>query len=74
MSGKMQAMTQRLDLSVECVLDVRDTVGESPVWSAREGTLYWVDILAAKIQRWDPVTNTPMIYLTSGPSLPISRR
>jgi sugar lactone lactonase YvrE len=57
MSGKMQAMTQRLDLSVECVLDVRDTVGESPVWSAREGTLYWVDILAAKVQRWDPVSD-----------------
>jgi len=45
---------QRLDLAVDCVLDVRNTTGESPVWSAREGALYWVDIPVGRIHRWRP--------------------
>ena len=49
-------MAQQLKLSVECVLDVRNTVGESPVWSARESALYWVDILEATIHRWEPAS------------------
>ncbi len=32
------------------------TVGESPVWSAREQRLYWVDIQGKKIHRFDPET------------------
>ena len=49
-------MTRCLDLAVECVVDSRNAVGESPVWSARERALYWVDILAARVQRWIPET------------------
>lgn len=45
-------MSRRLNLAVECVLDVKNTVGESPVWSIREQALYWVDIPAGRIQRW----------------------
>lgn len=43
--------------------DVRDTLGEGTMWSARENALYWVDILApalnrlsladGRIERWD---------------------
>jgi sugar lactone lactonase YvrE len=29
----------------------RDLLGEGPVWSARENALFWVDILARKVQR-----------------------
>ena len=29
-------MAERLNVPVECALDVRNIVGESPVWSARE--------------------------------------
>jgi sugar lactone lactonase YvrE len=43
---------RRLHCRVECVLDVRHTVGESPAWSAREGALYWVDIPAGQVHRW----------------------
>jgi sugar lactone lactonase YvrE len=47
-------MAERLKVSVECAFEVRCTLGESPVWSARENALYWVDILEATIHRWEP--------------------
>lgn len=47
-------MARRLDVDIECVIDARNTVGESPVWSARDSALYWVDILDARIFRWEP--------------------
>src|SRR5262245_43015330 len=46
----------RLDVGAECAVDVRNTVGESPVWASREGALYWVDILGPRIYRWEPAT------------------
>lgn len=49
-------MDRRLNLAVECVVDARNTTGESPLWSAREAALYWVDIPAGLIQRWRPDT------------------
>lgn len=36
----------------ELVLDARNAVGESPVWSAAEQALYWVDIPARTLNRW----------------------
>jgi sugar lactone lactonase YvrE len=50
-------MSERLDIDVECVVDARNTTGESPLWSAREAALYWVDIPAGAIYRWKPSTN-----------------
>jgi sugar lactone lactonase YvrE len=47
-------MATRLDVSVECVIDARNTTGESPLWSARESALYWVDIPDGSIHRWHP--------------------
>jgi sugar lactone lactonase YvrE len=49
-------MAEQLKVSVECAFDVRNTLGESPVWSARESALYWVDILGASIHRWEPAS------------------
>jgi sugar lactone lactonase YvrE len=49
-------MDRRLNLAVECVVDARNTTGESPLWSEREAALYWVDIPAGLIQRWRPDT------------------
>ena len=39
---------------VECVLDARAELGECPVWSAEEQALYWVDIYASALNRFDP--------------------
>jgi len=45
-----------------CVLDVRASLGECPVWSQAEQVLYWVDINAPALNRFDPATgdNTVM--------------
>jgi len=47
-------MNTRLDVAVDCVVDARCTLGESPVWSAEEGALYWADIEACTLNRWQP--------------------
>ncbi len=39
-----------------CVLDVKASLGECPVWSAKEQVLYWVDINAPSLNRFDPAT------------------
>ena len=45
-----------------CVLDIRASLGECPLWSAAEQVLYWVDINAPSLNRFDPGTggNTVM--------------
>jgi sugar lactone lactonase YvrE len=40
------------------ITDTRDRVGESPVWSATEQALYWVDIEGRRIHRWDSAAGT----------------
>jgi sugar lactone lactonase YvrE len=39
-------------MRAELVFDARNAVGESPVWLASEQALYWVDIPARKLLRW----------------------
>jgi sugar lactone lactonase YvrE len=39
-----------------CVLDARAALGECPMWSAREQVLYWQDIDAPALHRFDPRT------------------
>jgi sugar lactone lactonase YvrE len=39
-----------------CVLDVKASLGECPVWSVKEQVLYWVDINAPSLNRFDPAT------------------
>ena len=45
-----------------CVLDIKASLGEGPVWSVAEQVLYWVDINAPALNRFDPATgrNTAM--------------
>jgi len=40
----------------DCVLDIRASLGECPVWSGAEHVLYWVDINAPALNRFDPAT------------------
>lgn len=49
---------QTADTAVRCVLDVCAELGECPVWSAEEQALYWVDILAPSLNRFDPASGT----------------
>lgn len=51
-----------MNTAFTCVLDVRASLGECPVWSAREQALFWIDINAPSLNRFDPHTrdNTVM--------------
>ena len=44
-----------------CVLDVKASLGECPVWSAAEQVLYWVDINAPSLNRFDPATGAQRV-------------
>jgi len=39
-----------------CALDIRASLGECPVWSIAEQALYWIDINAPSLNRFDPAT------------------
>lgn len=41
-------------IAIDCVLDAHAEIGEGAVWSAREQVLYWVDISAGLLHRFDP--------------------
>jgi sugar lactone lactonase YvrE len=43
-------------MRVTCVLDARARLGEGPVWDARERALYWVDIRAPALHRFEPAS------------------
>lgn len=45
-------------IQIDVLWEGRDQVGESPVWSAREQALYWVDIEGRAIRRHDWATRT----------------
>ena len=42
--------------ALRCALDVRASLGECPVWSTAEQALYWADINAPSLNRFDPAT------------------
>lgn len=41
---------------VRCVLKTASPLGETPVWSAAEGRLYWIDCPGAQVHRFDPAS------------------
>jgi sugar lactone lactonase YvrE len=43
-------------MEAHLVLDAHATLGEGPLWSVREQALYWVDILAHRVHRFDPAS------------------
>lgn len=45
-----------------CVLPATALLGEGPVWSVRDRALWWVDILAPAIHRFDPAAGTDITY------------
>ncbi len=41
---------------VRCVIERSDQLGEGPVWSVRDQTLYWVDIVGRRAHSYSPST------------------
>jgi sugar lactone lactonase YvrE len=44
-----------------CVLDARASLGECPLWSIEERSLYWVDINAPSLNRFDPASGRNVV-------------
>ena len=42
--------------TLELVADARATLGEGPVWDETRGVLWWVDVTAGLVRRFDPRT------------------
>jgi len=40
--------------ALSCVLDIGASLGECPLWSSEEQALYWIDINAPSLNRFDP--------------------
>ena len=57
-------MLRRLDLAIRCAVDARNMLGESPLWSAHEQALYWVDIVAPAVHRWHPASGVRRTWRT----------
>ena len=45
-------------MEITCAVDSRSRCGEGAVWDSADQLLYWVDIPAGLIHRYDPVSNT----------------
>jgi len=50
---------------MQALCDVRNQVGESPVWSVAEQCLYWVDIEGRRIHRFDWATRAQQSWPTA---------
>lgn len=44
-----------------CVLDAKASLGECPLWSIAEQALYWIDINAPSLNRFDPATGNNVV-------------
>jgi sugar lactone lactonase YvrE len=53
MSGE-RAMSNEGQATLELVVDAHAGVGEGPLWDAARGILWWVDITAGVVHRFDP--------------------
>lgn len=56
-------MTQAMDgPGWRCLWDVRCTLGEGPIWDARAGVVWFVDIERSQVHRFDPTTGARAIW------------
>jgi L-arabinonolactonase len=53
--------------AVDCVLDVRAALGECPVWCTRRQALYWIDVYAGTLNRFDPATGANAVWRFAEP-------
>ena len=51
-------------VNVDCVLDIKASLGESPIWSVKDQILYWVDINNHLICKFDPINKKNSIIAT----------
>jgi sugar lactone lactonase YvrE len=49
---------------IECVLDAKSILGEGALWDVQQAALYWVDIKAREIHRFDPASGRDVCWST----------
>lgn len=47
---------------IECVVDAKAILGEGTFWDTREQVLWWIDIWAPAIHRFDPATREDRVF------------
>ena len=58
----LKAVSKPMTSAFTCVLDARASLGECPVWSIDERVLYWIDINAPSLNRFDPATGANIAW------------
>jgi sugar lactone lactonase YvrE len=43
-------------MNIECLVEAKDIVGESPLWHREHECVYWTDVNGFKISRYSPKT------------------
>ncbi|MGQ0676995.1 MAG: SMP-30/gluconolactonase/LRE family protein [Rhodospirillales bacterium] len=56
-----------LSLPVDCIVDAKAVVAETPVWDTRENALWWVSIFEPSLNRYDPSTAKNLAYKMPAP-------
>jgi sugar lactone lactonase YvrE len=51
-------------MQIEMIADYQCATGEGPLWHALENRLYWADIPAGKIYRYDPATGRSELFFS----------
>jgi sugar lactone lactonase YvrE len=60
---------------VEHVLEIRNVIGEGPVWHSQEGFLYWVNFIEQyQILRFSPQTRRLEVFETGMPVMALGIR
>ncbi len=49
-------------MEAKLLLDAKSELGEGPLWDEREGLLYRVDIMGAKLHRYNPATEADEVF------------
>jgi sugar lactone lactonase YvrE len=52
---------------VDCIVDAKAVVAETPVWDVREQALWWVSIFEPSLNRYDPATGKNQAYKMPAP-------
>jgi sugar lactone lactonase YvrE len=56
-----------LNPKVDCVVDAKALVAETPVWCPRDNVLWWANIYAPSLNRYDPATGKNTAYALPAP-------
>jgi sugar lactone lactonase YvrE len=59
--SRAEAMAESM-AEIEHVLSLHNHLGEGPIWSPKEQTLYWVDIPPGVLHSWKPATKEHRTY------------